>query len=485
MKKVLLIIFLFIFLSSNNVYASERSFQGSEYLPNIYYKKYNGEITQYRRAQVIRDTITGEIAYCVEPFDLLRNYSYYDESSYYDPIYGINEDIWEKLKLYAYYGFGYKTHGAQEWINITQMSIWRTLFPNYQFEWIDNLDNHQEVYGFNKEVEELNTLVNNHYTLPSINKEYIVSVNDTLEINDTNNVLNNYVIKKSDFEAKIENGKLIVNAGDKEKEGTILLERGSEVFNETVKYFYSTSSQNVMERGNIEPVKFEVKIKITTGKIIINKVDDETKEKTPQGEGSLDGSIFILMDNNKKILKELEIKDNTLEFDNLSFGKYYIKEQKSGTGYYLNKEEYEVVIDENNLEQKITIANKVIKSKIKITKFYGTLEDYQNGTMRRESNIAFVFYDKDRNVVFSGVTNSEGEITVDLPFGEYEVEQVNTTSGYYKVENFKITINENNNISYEMSLNDYKIDVPNASVGMVKTISNIVKEQICLKCICS
>lgn len=479
MKKVLLIIFLFIFLGSINVYASDRSFKGAEFISDIYYKKYNGEVIQYRRAQVIRDTATGEIAYCVEPFDIIGVNSYYDESSYYDPIYGISEDMWEKLKLYSYYGYGYKDHDTPKWINITQMAIWRALFPNFKFVWIDSLETQQEIPGFYKEIEELNTLVNNHGTLPSIKGDYVVSINDTLELKDTNNVLNNYKIKSSDFDARIENDKLVVNVGDEVKEGTIYLERGSDKFFESVKYFYSTQSQNVMERGNIEPVKVNIKINVETGKIIVNKIDSETKEKTPQGEGSLDGSIFVLLNENKEVLKELEIKNNTLEFTDLPFGKYYVKEKEAGNGYYLNKEEYEVILDKDNIEPVINIGNKSIKSKVRIIKFYGTKEEYENNTMKKEANIAFVIYDKNRNVVFSGVTNCDGEIVLELPYGDYEIEQVNTTSGYDKVDNYKFTINEESSVALDIVLNDYKINVPNANIGMVRIISDIAKEQVC------
>ena len=89
MRKFLLIIFLF--LSCMNVFASERSFRGSEYIENVFYVKNSGSVTQYRRAQVIRDTVTGEIAYCIEPFSLLVNDSYYDEDTAYNSIYGISK----------------------------------------------------------------------------------------------------------------------------------------------------------------------------------------------------------------------------------------------------------------------------------------------------------------------------------------------------------------------------------------------------------
>ena len=60
MKKFLLIIFLF--LSCINVFASERTFVGSEFITGVSYVKDAGSVIQYRNAQVIRDASTGEIA---------------------------------------------------------------------------------------------------------------------------------------------------------------------------------------------------------------------------------------------------------------------------------------------------------------------------------------------------------------------------------------------------------------------------------------
>jgi hypothetical protein len=219
MKKILLIIFLF--LCCTNVFASERSFVGSEYIENVFYVKNNGEVTQYRRAQVIRDTVTGEIAYCIEPFNLMVNNSYYDEDTNYNSIYGISRDKWEKIKLYAYYGYGYKDHDSIKWVNITQMSIWRTLLPNASFEWINNLDEKIAINPFENEIKELNELVNSHYILPNLKKEYTVSLGEKIVLNDTNNVLKNYRIISTDFDATISGNSLIINPVNYEKEGRL------------------------------------------------------------------------------------------------------------------------------------------------------------------------------------------------------------------------------------------------------------------------
>ncbi len=472
MKKILLIIFLFF--SCIEVFADGRSFAGSEYLEGISYMKNNGSEIQYRNAQVIRDTVTNEIAYCVEPFKLLVNDSSYSINSGYNSSFGINEELWKKIQLYSYYGYGYKNHTDKKWISITQMSIWRTLFPTYQFDWINNKTDKVIIYPYNNELKELNELVNNHYILPNLKEEYILGINDTFTLNDSNNVLNNYVVISSDFDVSIVNNNLVVKTDDKEKEGVILLERAGEKFPETVKFFYSSKSQNVMERGNITPVKTKLKIKTRKGKIIINKEDSETKN-TPQGEASLDGAIFELFDENKNFIKELTIENNTLEFEQLSYGKYYIKEKKPGPGYYLNQNYYEIIIDEEHLLNEITIDNQVIKSRVRIIKLFGTEEEYEKGVMKKEEGITFNIYDILNNLVFVGTTNEDGIIEVDLPYGKYYIEQINTTDGYRKNDIYYFSINENNSISYDIVLNDLKINVPNASISLFRNLTNYLR----------
>ena len=392
MKKFLLIIFLFF--CCINVYAEERTFAGSEYIQNVYYMKNNGEIQQYRKAQVIRDVVTGEIAYCVQPFWLLvdnSNYTY--GTGNYEEAFGFNEAAWDRIKLFSYYGYGYKNHTGKEWISITQMSIWRSLFPDYQFDWIDDTVSRRIVSPFNKELEELYRLVNSHYTLPNFKSEYVLSINDTTVLTDSNNVLSEYTIKSSDFNVNLSNNNLEIKTDGNIKEGKIVLERANQTFPETVKYFYSSESQNVIERGNITPVVFELKVKVQEGKIKVNKVDSETKDTKSQGEGELNGAVFELLDSNKNVIKEMTIENNTLEFDHLSFGKYFIREKSAGIGYYLNQKLYEINIDENNTEPEIEIDNQVIKSRVKIIKLFGTKEDYENNTMKRENGISFIIKD--------------------------------------------------------------------------------------------
>lgn len=473
MKKILLIIFLFF--CCINVSAQDKTFVGSEYLTGISYMKYDGKTHYYRNAQVIREASTNEIAYCVEPFTLLVNNSSYISSDSFNKNFNIEKDKWELAKLIAYYGYGYKNHTDKKWISITQMTIWRSLYPNYQFDWIDNTTSKKIIYPYNNEIKELKELVDNHYKRPSFNDNYEFSINESIELIDENNVLNNYKIVASDFDIEINNEKLIINTGGIEKEGTITFEKKEEIYPNSVLYFYSSSSQNVIKRGNIELVNYKINIKVDTGKITINKIDNDNNSDISQGDASLDGAVFELYDENMNLLDEGIIVNNMIQFDKLSFGKYFIKEKKAGTGYYLNNKTYEVVIDNENLDVSLEIENDVIKSKIKIVKLYGTKEDYKKNKMKEEKGVSFDVYNNEE-IVYSGVTDSNGTIELELPYGNYVIRQKSSTDGYQFTEDYYFSVNEESNHSIDIVLYDYKIDVYNAYYSSFRYL----KESLCL-----
>ena len=458
MKKIALIISLFLCLT--NVFALETKFAGSEFLEGISYMKYDGKTHYYRNAQVIRNTSTNEIAYCVEPFGLLIDNTSYTVYDSYTSIFGINNKLWEKIKLYAYYGYGYKNHTDKKWISITQLSIWKEMYPEYQFEWIDNTTSRNIIHPYNNELNELKNLVNNHYKTPSFDILYETSINSSLELKDDNNVLQYYKIKSSDFDSSISGNSLLINTDNEVKEGKIILEKISNNYSNSVLYFYSSSSQNLMARGKIEPVTMEINVKTYSGSVVINKVSNEEIIN----DASIDGAIFDLFDEDMSYIKSIEIKDGIAVIDDLSFGKYFIKESKPGRGYYLNENIYEFTIDVNNLEANLTIDNTLIKSKIKIIKYYGSRNDYKENKMKREENVSFNIYDDKDNIVYSGVTDSNGEINLSLPYGKYVIKQINSKEGYQINDDYWFEINEESSYSLDIPLYDFEIKTYNAGL---------------------
>ena len=455
MKKFLLIIFIFFCCVSVN--ALEKQFASYDTLPGIMYYKKDGSTYYFRSAKEIKDTSTGATAYCLQPFtDLIDNLTYTSSDSHFD----LSDELWNKVQLYAYYGYGYKGHTDTKWVTITQMSIWRAIYPNNKFEWVDP-STRVVINPYDKEINELNNLVNNHNKKPGIDTDIKTSIDTSLELNDSNNVIDNYKIIKSDFDARIDNNKLIINTKE-EKEGYIELKKESNYYNNEFMLFKRNGSQALALRGNISPIDFRIKITVESGSIKVTKVDKDTDLIDPQGEASLDGAVYEVFDENMNLVESLTIKDNTATFENLKYGTYYVKEKSAGEGYYVDNEIYEVKINNDTIDQKVRLGNFVIKSKITIVKNYGSLEDFNSNKMKREKGIVFNVYDKNDDFVLTGITDEKGELTFELPYGEYVIRQMNTTEGYKKTDDYKLVVNSNNNISETIVFNDFKVKVPNA-----------------------
>ena len=475
MKKIL-ILFLLILFSFNKVYAVESSFAGREYLTGIAYTKYDGKTRYYRNAMAIMNNDTDQVAYCIEPFSLLiDNTNYFGGSAYYER-FCISKSMWDRIKLYTYYGYGYYGHNDKKWISITQLSIWRELYPNYNFDWIDDVKSRNVIYPYNTEINELKNLVNRHYVIPSFEKSYNIGIGDKLVLIDQNNVLKDFEIIYSDFEYTKNDNNLTIQSKDYDFDGKITFRKNKDLFLDNVLFFYSESSQNLMQSGNLENIEFEININVNSGNIIVNKIDSESKDFISQGEASLDGSIFDLYDIDMNLVDSKIIKDNILMFEGLKYGKYYLKERKAGYGYYLNDKLYEVIIDNDHLENEIEIENEVIKSKVSITKYYGSKDEYNKGRMKKEADITFEIFDSNDNMIYSGVTNIDGKIEVELPYGRYILKQKNSTEGYELTEDYLIEINDDNSNYYDISLYDFKINTFNASFNIYERLSSAMRD---------
>ena len=466
MKKITLIIFsLFLFtLGYNGVFAKTASFSAAEKLPNISYVKFDKTYYHYRNAKAIRNIDNENIAYCLEPFETLIDGSSYTGYTTFTNKFNLSLEQWERIKLLVYYGYGYKQHLEPKWISITQLLIWRTVDNNSSFDWIDNATNRNIIYPYEDEIKEIESLIKNHGVLPNISDEVIMGVNDTIELADDNMVLNDYSVKSSDFDAKIVSNKLIIKS-EEVKEGYItLIKDGTDLAN-NIEFFYNSETQSVVERGNLDLIELKIKVKVLSGSISIKKVDSNTKDIIPSGEASLIGAIYDVFDESKNLVGEIVIDDDNVGMiDNLKFGTYFIKEKVAGKGYYLDDKEYVVELNLDNLNSELTLSNDVITSKVKIYKQFGNSEEYNSNTMKPEKGIVFEIYNRGGTLMYTGVTDEFGLLEVTLPYGEYIIKQVNTTLGYSMVEDISITINEESNLSINISLSDMKIEVPNAGI---------------------
>ena len=120
---------------------------------------------------------------------------------------------------------------------------------------------------------------------------------------------------------------------------------------------------------------------------------------------------------------------------------YKIKEKTQSKGYYIDTEIYNANITEDNVIN-ITSKEQVIKNYISILKQY----DYVNETtqfLNAEANIRFEIFYPDGTKFGEMTTDKNGYATMNIPYGVWKFHQVNSTTGFEKIYDFFITVDEN------------------------------------------
>ena len=435
---------------TTNVYAESTTFYEAEYIDGIYMNKYNpyNKITFYQTARFFRKNITNEFAYCIEPF------SFFDHGQTYTSTLtpnNLTSSQIDRITKIAHFGYGYKNHTDNKWYAITQFMIWQAADPNGDYYFTDVLSGNR-ITRFETEINEINSLINAYSKLPSIsNKTYTVVEDNSLTIEDTNKVLSKFNTNSNNI--TIKNNTLTINP-IKEGNYEYTLSKQENIYNEPYIFYQADNSQNLIRTGNLNKIDTKLKVKVIKTTIELNKIDKDTKETTPQGEASLDGTIYTLYDKDMNIIKNLTIENNQALINNINFGKYYLKEKTPGTGYNLDNNTYEINITDTNNKIELVLEDKIIEKKITIHKTYGT-----NNNLQNEENISFNLVDKNKNLIKTLTTDSNGYIEIILPFGSYTFIQVNSTEGYSKVAPINIEVTDSNDELIE--LKDLQIPVPN------------------------
>lgn len=473
MKKtiIFLIILSLIIIPTPNTYAKTTSFYEGEYIPNIWLNRKSPyeDIIYYSQGRTFRETSSNNLAYCIEPFnDFYGNQSYTPTTT---PT-NFSDEKLKELSLIAHFGYGYKNHTDMKWYAITQLLIWQTSYPNGYY-YISSYKNGPAVSTYQNEINEIKNLVNNYKKNTSFNNQtFYITENESLTITDTNNILNTYTTKDSFI--TINNNTLSTTpllAGTY----TINLEKNSTIHNKPILFYQAETSQKLIDIGDPQTINNKININVIKTSTTITKKDSETVEIT-QGEATHNGTTFEIYNEKDELIEKITLENNlTHEIKNLSFGNYYIKEIKSGTGYKLNENKYSFTISKDNPNNIIEITNDVIKGTLKIKKEYGYDKNFLP-----EKNISFNIFDSNDNLIKTIITNEQGEAEIILPYGKYKLIQLTTTEGYEKIEPLYFEIINEETLEY--NLKNYKISVPNTKTeSILNKILKFIKELLCLK----
>ena len=238
-------------------------------------------------------------------------------------------------------------------------------------------------------------------------------------------------------------------------------------------------------------ILFETKFsnKEVKGTIEINKIGEELviEDGTYEYfENKLEGVVLgvyassdIYNGVGDKIFKKDELiskvttdENGYSKLEKLHLGKYYIKELKTLDGYVLNdtKHEFELKYKDHLTEivtYSINIHNYLRKGKLEFTKVDVSTSDPL-------PNTKIEIYTENDELIFSGITNEEGKITIeDLPIGKFYILEKEAPEGYtLNDEKMWFEIKEDGEI-VKATMTDDKliIEVPNT----LKNDNNVIE----------
>ncbi len=434
MKKilyVLLIMFSFVIgMSASYAETANVNITTSGYYWN---RVYNGVSSSY--SFNLYD-FNGRVAYCIMPGipeGTTYNVGDYDNS-------GLSEDIKDRIMLISYYGYEYPEHSTFLYRSAAQELIWETIIPadtafstgRYTTGNILNNEN---------EKEEILRLVSNHYTKPAFDGMTIDSEAKLYEIWDYKGVLSNYDVVSSDnSEAYIKENSLFVKPSEV---GTVTVNlKKKQYTDKNYIVWYGANAQTMLSSGRVNDVYSSVSFNFKGGVVSIDKIDSENNSNIPQGEGTLEGAVYGIynVDDDSLVSKIVTDYMGHGESDPLPrFGKYYLKEISASVGYEVSDEKYYFTSDIDNINYNTIIKEDVIKKDII---FFKMKDSGKTGLMYPEENVEFSIINSKGEEVYRGKTDSDGKISVSLPYGKYIIKQLSGEKGYEFISDFEFEVRD-------------------------------------------
>ena len=222
----------------------------------------------------------GMFVYCIDPITILHpGLKYrgitYNPSSHLDYI---SEDVWERITLIAYYGYGYGNHTESKWYAVTQFLIWREVMPDLVMYFAYTLTG-PPANRFASEMEQIMNLVNNHNKTPNFDDiEFSVYEGSEIIITDKNNVLSRFDINLSEYVEIIRDGNTLKIKGIKPGSVDITLVNRDRRFNMPPILYYHATSQDVMSVGRFNEIVSSFRINVKE----VHREIEEPKEVKPE-----------------------------------------------------------------------------------------------------------------------------------------------------------------------------------------------------------
>ena len=475
-KKIWLVVgMVFMFLTSNvNAATYQDKFDENWfYIDNEYVNKTKNGSTKYQQMSMIVRKSDNSFAYCIEPgksIDESILINGYDKN--YTSVTNLTPQQWERIKLLAFYGYGYEGHLDIKWYVITQFMIWQTNNLGYDIYFTDKL-NGNKIEKYTEEMIELDNLVNSHYILPKFEeKEFDLFWGETKSFEDKNNVLNKFNVQNDNKIESSKNNNILNITSKNYGESYVIFKKQEKRFFRKHVMYVDSNNQDLLVPGDLDNLEYRMSINIQHGSVSINKLDYDTKINQASHEGILKNAIYGLYDNTNNLLEiQSTNSEGSITFNTkLSSGRYYVLENSPSIGYTLDNNKYYFDITKDNYKILVNIYEKVIKENFEIIK---VLDDSNTGLLKFEKGIEFGVYNVNNELVEKYTTSELGTIKFSLPYGRYILRQHNSYDGYEKIEDYEMIVQENdkeNKLVFKNNLIKYKV---NLNVKNKDTLENI------------
>ena len=407
---------------------------------NWYYTRRGGG-KPYMSAQWNLYDLDGKTAYCIEPGVDITTSDYEGAIGWINSPY--SDEVNRKIQLYGYYGYNYPGHGNLRYRAAAQSLIWEATGGQIIEFWTERYGNGNFI-NLNAERNEILRLASTHYEVPifdSDTKDAVIG--ETTTFTDTKGILSNFdVVKSSDASVSI-NGNTLSVTPNVVGNITVVLKKKTYTQDPTIIFVgKDATSQKMGMFGVDDPVLVRVKLNVVGGSLKINKKDLDTKLSKPQGDATFKNAVYELLDENYNFITDLIIDDSfSAKTDKiLSPNKIYILREKTASeGYLLDKTEYRFKIDRDNLDIEMDVYEDVIEKTVNIYKVFA---DGSTTILKGEPNVSFEIYLKSTGEYYKTIkTDEKGFVSVKLPYGKWIFKQVSSTSGFEKVKDFEIVIN--------------------------------------------
>jgi len=377
---------------------------------------------------LVKDKETNELLYCLEPGVNLSNELYEELSEWEYARVNLTKEQKDYITKVAYYGYEYQNHTSIYYYYAAQLLIWEKIIPeNWKIYYTDYLGGNK-VEWFQEERKEILELIAKEEKLPSFANQTISwNYKDTLILEDTNQVLKNFQVKKlSNFKYTQFENTLEITA---ENSSEAFIEFVKEHEGPELKFYLRNDGQNIMRKGKLSPKSFQLTLKPYEAKFELQKKNNNQNpianvefQLTAEEDIYSNGTRIYQKGESIKMLKTDE--EGYIKEEGLHSGSYCLTEINAPIEYQIDPTPHCFTLNETNQKMVLTLENQKKRSHLKILK-----ED--KDTHQTLANVRFQIFDDQGTLLVDTKTNEKGEIYLEnLPFGTYKIIELETLEDY-------------------------------------------------------